>query len=275
VGPCVATARFDDLHIFFVPFIRNATETACICTSCGERFTVDEGRYKSFVPSAEALTMPIETLIEETNPSLHEHLQWLQQQNQLADDSEFSSAAGAVERLPLGQVRTELVQDLQRWQQFDGRQRAALVKAAKESEDAFWFALTMTHRIPGSSGCLMGLMACLAVWGGFIGARAAGYLPGGVVSGFAGLVTGPLLAAVVAHRVQQRRIRRWVVEVFVPEGEGADVDFGRLAAILRDQPVAGPHSIDALHTLREHADLVIEVLRPRLSQRGIEHGSSS
>src|SRR5262249_34415260 len=160
-------------------------------------------------------------LVERTNPSLKERLQWARQQEQLAGDARFAAAAEALGLLRPGRIRDGVVQGLHEWDQLDEPQRTALAKTATDTADILRFGSTMAGQIPGSTGCLTGMLGCLAVWSAFFWMPAARELLLGVVIGLAGLAAG----AGISHVLRSRWTRRWTTEVLIPEGEKARIDF--------------------------------------------------
>ena len=259
VSACPVVCRVENLHVFFVPFVSNVTDTTCICGACGRRFLGGAVPYRGYVPIKEALAMPIEALAERTNPAALERLELAQQQQQFADDADFTAVAGVAEQLGAGRLRARLEEGLAQWNRLDQPRRAELAKAAGGADRVLVFARTVAERVPGSSACLAGLLTCLLVWAALAGLGAAGWF-GGAAAGFLGVIGGPALGLGVMHLLQRRRLRGWVAEVLITEGELAGIDFGQLAALLQDPPPTGPYNFDDLRPLREEAGAVVKVL---------------
>jgi hypothetical protein len=222
VGPCTVTCRIDDVHIFWVPYIEKTTETTCTCAGCGGRFPVELERYTQFLSPAEAAALALETLVNRTHPALIGQLKWVERRRQFANDAAFQAIAKTTDQLGPGQLRTWLMEGLQQWDQLTGRQRVELTKSASALARVLQFARTISAMAPSSGGCLAGALACLGIWSALMSFRVACGLSG--VAGFAGFMAGPLVALGVVHLLRRRRIRQWVVAVFLPEAEKAGID---------------------------------------------------
>jgi hypothetical protein len=260
VGPCAVICRIDELHFFFLPVARNTTETTCVCWACRRRFPAGPQPFRDFVSLDEAAAMPVEELAEQTNPPALVRLEWSRQCQKFAGDSGFTAVSQIAEQLGPGQLRVRLEQGLEQWDRLDHGRRAGLLKSASDLERVLDFARTVADKVPGSSGCLAGLLACLALWAVFVGLVAAGYLAGGPAVGFACVVAGPLVGLAAIYWLQRRRFRRWVEEVVIPEGEQAGIDFAQLAAVLQESPASGLFGNDGLRPLRDEADNVVKAL---------------
>ncbi len=260
LGPCAVTCR--TVHFLFLPvFFSKASATFCTCEACGAQFFVEQSQYKSFVASADALEMPLETLADETNPAMLEHLQWAQRRQEFAADPDFTAIAATAEQLGQGRLSARFVQGLQEWDRLDDQRRVELTKSAHDLAQVLEFARAVVAKAPGLGGCMAGSLACLAVWSTFAVLRATGRLFLGAATGFVGLMAGPLLGMGVMQWLQWRRICRWAAQVIIPEGEKANIDFAQLAAVCLDQPAPGSiRPTNYLGPLREHALTVVNLL---------------
>jgi hypothetical protein len=256
VAPCSIVGRFEGLQVYLITIAETATEAIGTCGSCGGHFRCDLWRYKEFVPPVVAASLTVEALLERTNPALRERLGWTQQQEAFAADPRFLPTVQAVEQLRLGPLRARLMKELRRWDCLDDGQREELARTARESARALAFADSVANRFPRSAGCLPALLACIAVWSAFLWAPAVRSLPGGILTGFAGLAAG----AAVVQLLLTRGVRGWANDVLIPEGRNAGIDFGQLLVLIEDLPPPGPNSRDGLTVLKEYAATIREEL---------------
>ncbi len=257
VASCLVTGQVRRVHIYFIiTLMEEVIQRECQCRACGAWFPCEQWRHPEIVPAGEADAVPLETLIERTNPSLPERLLWAQQQERFATDREFATANEAMERLRPGQLRTQLQDELRRWEQLSEEQRGELLNTATELARAVQFAESVASRLPGPAGCLASCLVCLAVWSAFFWTTTGRYLLSSValvLGGFAG-------AAVVLQTLYNRRVRGWAREVLIPEGKMAGIDFDRLVALLQDPPGPGPRVREDLDRLKLNAPILIKEL---------------
>jgi hypothetical protein len=239
------------MHVFFVTLAEGVTQATCICGQCGGQFACESWRYPEMVPAPGALSLTMETLIDRTNPTLRERLEWAKRQEQFASDPRFEATRRSLDQLRAGRLRAGLKADLLRWDRLDERQRADLAQKADELARAMRFAGSIAPQIPSRGGCVTAVFVCLAVWTGFLWVPA---LAGDGLWWGAGVAVAGLLAGAAVHQlVLDRQVRRWTHAVLVPEGRKSGVDFDQFLAILDDLPPLGPRSQDTLGRLQEQA----------------------
>jgi hypothetical protein len=256
LAPCYVTARVEGVHVYFITFAETATDAACHCGACGGLFHCELWQYERFVPPVEARDLPLETLLQRTNPRLKERLEWTRLQEDFAADPVFVKALQSAEQLRLGSLRTRLMNELRQWEGLEKGRRTELARTADEAARALGFIRSRVGQLPASAGCLLGLLVCVGAWSAFLWAPAVRTLVGGTLTVFAGLLAG----TGVLQLLESRRVKRWTREVFIPEGEKEEIDFGQLVAVLDDLPPPSPHGHDELHRWREHAGAVLEEL---------------
>jgi hypothetical protein len=259
IGPCKVTYRFDEPHLYFVTVSSKLTEIICTCGSCGGQFPAIRA-YRGFVPSAEALAMPLETLIEQTNPAIVEWLEWAQRRQVFADDTAFATIADCAEQLGDGALGGKLMEGLRHWDRLDEPQRAALANLARDLGRVLQFARSLAPQVPGSTGCLAGALACVVVWASFVELRAAGQAFLGSATGFVGLLAGPLLGMAVLHLRRRRNLRLWTEEVLIPGSAKAGIDLAQLVTVLQQLPATGVPETDKLRPLREQSEAIVDLL---------------
>jgi cytochrome c biogenesis DsbD-like protein len=271
LAPCYVTARVQGLHVYFITLAETATDAGCRCGACGGQFRRELWQFKEFVPPVEAHTLPLEVLLQRTNPLLAERLEWKRVQEEFAADPLFLPALQSAEQLRLGPLRTRLMKELRQWDRLEEKRRTDLAHTAHEAARALRFLQSRAGQLPGSAGCLWGLLVCVSVWSAFLWAPAVRTLLGGALTVFAGLVAG----TGVLQLLDSRRVKQWTREVFIPEGEKEGIDFGQLVAVLDDLPPPSPHGHDELHRWREHAGEVLEELAASGKGKGIPGRSAS
>jgi hypothetical protein len=214
-------------------------------------------QYSSILPASEALTLPIETLLVRTNPSLQERLTWEARLQEHQTDGQFAAAVQSLEQLRHGEIRRGLMNDLLSWGQMDERQRAELVKDAEASARSLQLAKVVAKRLPRTAGCGLAALACLAVWSAIVWAPALrNLLWGGAI-----VLAGAMLGAAIWRTVLSGRVRRWTREVLAPEARRAGIDWQRFVAVLHDLPAPNPHSLDELRDLKDHEGIIRDELQ--------------
>jgi hypothetical protein len=257
VSPCRVVGRSQGFHVYFITLASAVTDAVCTCGSCGAQFRCELWRYKGTVPDTEASALPMETLLERTNPTLKERLGWEQRLAEYGTDPQFTAALRSVEQLMPGGLRKGLMDDLLRWGQINERQRATLVRDADRSAHALQFARSVATRLPKAAGCLVGSLISLAVWSAFLWAPAVRDLQWGALTLLAGAAAG----AATWHAILRRRVLRWTKEVLVPESQKAGVDLRQFIAVLGDLPAPGPHSVHELRDLKEQEGTIRQELK--------------
>jgi hypothetical protein len=261
VRVCAVTGMVEEFKVYFILSLPSSTTPhICRCETCGSEFPARPGRYRGFVSAPEASAIPIQTLVEQTNPSGREQLQLDKCRSQFANDTDFVLVADAADQLGEGQLRAWYSQGLLNWEHLDAKHRGDLRLAALDLPRVFQFGQMMTDQIPGMSGCFVGVLACLLVWASFIGLNAVNPMFKSAVVGFAGLIAGPLLAFGVVSLHQRRRFRQWLVDMVIPEGEKLGVDFAQFAGILLEQPADGATNDNGLRALKDKAATVVSAL---------------
>src|SRR5262249_27035874 len=124
--PCNVKALCKGMHVYFITLFGSATEGECTCSNCGGQFRCELWRYKAFVPTTKAHTMTTETLLEQTNPSLRERLEWSEKQQRLGTNPQFLTALQSVEQLQQGPFRAKLMELLRQWDRLDKEQQGVL-----------------------------------------------------------------------------------------------------------------------------------------------------
>jgi hypothetical protein len=240
------------MHVFFITLAEGVTQAACTCGLCGGQFRCESWRYTEMVPAFEVPSLTMEGLLERTNPALKEELEWSRRLEEFGTDPRFEAARQSLGQLRPGALSRRLKDDLLRWGRLDEGQREALVRVIDESARAMQFARSIDSRVQSTAGCLIALLACLAVW------TASLWVPAvGGVGLWWGVAFAGLMAGVAVHQlVLDRRVRRWTHEVLVPEGRKSGIDFHQFVAILDDLPPPGPRSDGALRHLQEQATTI-------------------
>jgi hypothetical protein len=251
VSRCRVLSETQGMHLFFIPIAANASESLCTCGNCGHLFACESWRYKNILPGSQALGLPLEMLIERTNPALGEKLRWARQREQFGDDPRFEQAFRSLDHLWPGPLKTRLMMDLQAWDKLEEPRRETVARETTESARASAFARSIAPKIPSSAGCAVGISTCLAIWVGLLWIPL--FFDGGWVAVGGVALAGLLIGARVYQVVLERQIRRWTHEVLIPEGWATGINFPRLAAMLEDLPPPGPRSRDSLCPLQEHA----------------------
>lgn len=254
--PCFVTGQSQGVHVYFITLAEQVTAAECLCSACGGRFRCELWRYNDFVPATEAHAIPLEVLLERTNPALMERLAWAHQQKQFASDARFTTTLESVEQLNQGRLRTEWLDQLKRWDQLAEVQRTNLAQISRETAEALRFARSMAGQLSSAVGCLPASLACLTVWSAFFWAPAVRNLFFGAVTVFIGLAAG----TVVNQLFISRRVQRWVKEVLIPEGEISGINFARFITVLEDLPPPSPHRHNELTGLKENAAVILRVL---------------
>ena len=251
LAPCRVSGLVEGVHLFFVPLAAGVTKAACTCGLCGCQFPCESWRYKEMVPAPEARSLEIERLLERTNPALRENRELSRRLERFADDPRFQAALQSLDELRPGALSTKLRADLLRWDGLDEGRREELVRVVDESARTMRFARSISPRIPSSAGCLIALVACLAVWTACLlvpdfGAEGLWWNVGVAFA-------GPMAGCAVHQFVLARRVRRWTHDVLVPEGRKSGIDFRHFVALLDELPPPGPRSDDVLRPLLEQA----------------------
>jgi hypothetical protein len=257
LSQCRIAAHSQGIHLYFISLASAVTSAVCTCMSCGGQFRCELWQYTDFVSDIEAPLFTMEKLLERTNPTLKERLGWEQRLEDYGTDPQFTAAVQSVEQLRPGSRRNGLMNDLLRWGQLNDEGRTALVKDAGESARSLQFARSVATQLPGSTGCLVAVLICLAVWSAFLWAPAVRNLLWGGVTVAAGAMVGTWVWQVILSR----RMRRWTTEVLVPESQKAGVDLRRFIAVLGDLPAPGPHRVDELGNLKAHEGTIRDELK--------------
>jgi hypothetical protein len=257
LSPCRVTAYSQGVHLYYVTMASTVTHAICTCSSCGGQFPVELWQYNGTVPLAEAFALPLEALLERTNPILKERLGWESRLEEHKNDSQFAAVVRSMEQLRPGGLRRTLMNDLLRWSQMDEKQRTAFVTDADASARSVQLAESVASRLPRTTGCLLAATVCLAIWSAILWVPAlCNLLWGGAI-----ILGGTMIGAFVWKLILGHRVQRWTRDVLVPESRQAGVDLRRFVTVLGDLPAPGPHSLDELRDLKGHEGTIREELK--------------
>jgi hypothetical protein len=257
LSACRVTAYSEGVHLYGVTMASAVTHAICTCSACGGQFPCELWRYSNPLPLDAAFAIPIETLLERSNPLLKERLAWEARLEEHQADGQFAAAVKSMEQLRPGEIRRSLMNDLLRWGQMNGEQRAAVVTEADASARSVQLAKSVAGRLPRTTGCLLAALVCLAVWSMLLLAPVLRT----VLWGGAIVLGGAMLGAFTWHAILKRRIEHWTREVLIPESKEAGVDLRKFITVLGDLPPPGPHGLDELRELKGHEATIRESLR--------------
>lgn len=257
LSACRVTAYSEGIHLYGITMASAVTHAIGACSSCGGQFPCELWQYKEPLPLEAAFAIPIETLLERSNPLLKERLAWESRLEAHQADPQFVAVVKSMEQLRSGEIRRSLMNDLLRWGQLNEKQRLALVTDADASARSVQLARSVAGRLPRTTGCVLAALICLAVWSAVLWAPVLRTL----LWGGAIVLAGAMLGAFAWHAILNRRIHRWTREVLIPESKQAGVDLRRFVTVLGDLPPPGPHSLDELRELKGHEGAIREALR--------------
>jgi hypothetical protein len=235
--------------ILGVPFVLPSSSVSCCCGECGFEFKSQTWDYQKALSPSEATSLDIEAILSLTNPALKEQLALLS----LKAVPELGGVFHLIEQLKPGSLRTGLKDALLQWPCLDEDRREHFLADANGCAEALQFARHQAGRsTTGVVGCLVGTLACAAVWSGCVVAfgtelSALGWV--GVVG--AGVMAGSLLSGLL----WSGRERRWLKAVLIPEADRAGIRIGWLLAVLEgSRPSKGGE--DELASLRQLAPAI-------------------
>jgi hypothetical protein len=240
--------------LFGIPFWLPTSTAQTSCGECGHSFRSTYWPYPNTVVLEIAVLLPMEELLDRTNPALKEVLTL----EEIRADHRLEPAFQLLGLLWHGTLRTRLIDGLKAWRKLDEAQQERFLKKVNDCREALQFARRMARQIPSSpAGCLAGVLACVGVSAAFRLALAEspqmwGWL--GVVA--AGLVAG----GVTASLLQNTACGRWVRTTFLPEARKHAIDLRWVLAVLEDRPPSDRVS-DELRLLRDQAERIRTDLR--------------
>jgi hypothetical protein len=178
--------------------------------------------------------MDLDELLTKTNPILADRIHLKETIGDLGGDKRFAVAYENVEGMRPGKLHSDLLQKLLEWPRLSEVQRDELEEQIGSLSRAWRFASQMAIGFPKSSGSVAFFMSA-PIFGliliGMIVTRK--WLWGGLL-----LVASVVVAATLESILLKRSIRKWTLQVLIPEAQKANVALDRFAAVVDDIPNA-------------------------------------
>jgi hypothetical protein len=261
--PCTVQASYLGWYVCFVKLLTDAQKTCCRCSACGASFPRQLWRYADLLPAAEAESLSIDELLARTNPSLAERLQWKQQVCDLGGDASFVAAYEGLDEMRPGRLHSGLLRQLRDWARLGKAERAALVERVGSCARAWQLARQMAPTFPTHAGSLPALLAAVLVWSALLWIPFRGWKWGALT-----VVVGCAVAALVRQLFLARQVRRWTLEVLVPEARRVNVSLACFLAVVEDLPGDNADLFNDLWPVRDQ----VEIIRKMLSLEGCVEG---
>ena len=228
-----------------------------MCTGCLKTFPGKPNwSYAGVVPIREASSMELDDLLTKTNPILADRIHFKSQIRELGGDDRFAVAFDDVDGMRPGRLRSDLLRKLVDWPRMSETQRIELASHIGGLSRAWKFARQMAFGFPVSSGLLPFVAAVMIVvlvlicaFERHLWSWTALALEAGVI---ATLVTETILF--------MRQIRRWTIQVLIPEAQAVDVPLDRFIAVVDDIPGRKPPLKDDLWPVKDQLQNIRKTL---------------
>lgn len=220
-------------YVCFVKMAELSRESSCMCTGCLKTFSGKPNwSYAGVVPIRDASSMELDDLLTKTNPILADRIHFKEQIRELGGDDRFAVAFDNVDGMRPGRLRSELLRKLVDWPRMDETERTELSQHIGALAQAWKFARQLAFGFPVSSGSLPFVAAAMMVGLVLICAFERQSWSWTAVALGAGV-----MATLVADTILfKRQVRRWTIQVLIPEAEADNVPLDRFIAVVDDIP---------------------------------------
>ncbi len=262
---CLLRIVIQGHYICFAKITDPLRQSSCLCTDCLTPFPgKPRWNYAEVVPLRDARGMDLNELLTKTNPILADRIRLKETIGELGGDKRFAVAYENVEGMRPGKLHSDLLQKLLEWPQLSESQRDDLEEQIGSLSRAWRFASQMAIGFPKSSGSptffmsapIFGLiLICMLVtrswiWGGLA-------LAGSVV-----------VAAALESTLLNRSIRKWTLQVLVPEAQKANVPLDRFAVVVDDIPSSKRGMTEDLWPMKDQLENIRETLMAKSIRQG-------
>jgi len=245
---CLLRVVIQGHYICFAKIADPLRQSSCLCTDCLKPFPgKPRWSYAAVVPLRDARKMDLNDLLTKTNPILADRIRLKETIRDLGGDERFAVAYEKVDGMRPGSLRSILLQDLIEWPQLSELQRDELEEQIESLSRAWRFAREMAIGFPRSSGSPAFYLSAPIF--GLI-------LIGMVVTrkwiwGALALVASAVVVATLESILFKRSVRKWTLQVLVPEARNANVDLDRFATVVDDIPNSKHGLTDELWPMKD------------------------
>lgn len=244
-------------YICFAKIADPMRQSSCLCTDCLKPFPgKPHWSYAEVVPLRDAGAMDLNDLLTKTNPILADRIRLKETIRELGGDERFAVAYENVDGMRPGNLRSDLLRNLLNWPQLSQLQRDELEVQIWSLSRAWQFARQMAIKFPKSSGSpaffmsspIFGLILIYMfvtrhwIWGGLA------------------LVATVVLAAALESTLFKRSVRKWTLQVLVPEAQKLNVALDRFIAVVDDIPDGHGALAEDLWPLKDQLQNIRETL---------------
>jgi hypothetical protein len=278
VRPFLVTEHYVVSHLYFIPLGRGRLQASVRrCQACQGAFACDSTLYDQFLSVRQARTLPIDELLEQTNPNLaraREARLQLEREAQRAvagqshADDEVLLRWLMTRLRQLGEAlvnRTHYQDRLLSWYQLPATERErlrreieAFIEDRKKLQRAAIFTDVVSRTFPRAPGCLPALFLWMALMIVAFFLAALLRLEGSIVLF---LLIG-LVAIFLCYRSWARSsYQRWFCKKFIPSMEAHAIDLPALLTVLSSIKKSPPKHDPWMRALVKRSDLLVEILR--------------